>query len=135
MHEARLLCRETFRSKNNSMIYTIAAESSVAYSEVLEKAEGCDWTIETEESTFISASVPGSYSGTAECNYTSTGISYDEDDSISKAVYELLENLDFDLDGRIDIDIEAQDLEIEALWVSQVPYLWGPAIVEVRVWQ
>ena len=60
---------------------------------------------------------------------------YDTDDSIDDAVYSLLSNLDFDNNGRININIAEADLQIEALWVSQVPYLWGPAIAELRVWQ
>lgn len=122
-------------SQNNSMVYLAAISSSVSYSEVWPKAEGCAWTIETEESRLINASVPSSYSGNKSCKYTSQNISFDLEDSIDHAVYDLLRNLDFDSNGKINIDIEEQDLEIEALWVSQVPYLWGPSIVEVRVWQ
>jgi len=121
-------------SKNNSMIYTAAIKSSVTYSDVLPEAEGCIWTIETEDSELITASVPHDYSGTNLCNYTSSGISFGEQDSINLAVYELLSNLDFDNNGKININIDEEDLEIEALWVSQVPYLWGPLIVEVRAW-
>ncbi len=126
---------ETGCSKNNSMIYNAAIKSSVTYSDVLPNAEGCTWIIETEDSGFITASVPSDYSGENECNYTNSEISWNTQDSISKAVYELLLNLDFDNNGKINIDIDEEDLEIEALWVSQVPYLWGPLIVEVRSWQ
>jgi len=79
--------------------------------------------------------VPSSYSGTKTCEYSSTTISYDLTDSIDFSVYSLLTALDFDSNGKINIDIEEQDLEIDTLWVSQVPYLWGPAIIEIRVWQ
>ena len=122
-------------SLNNSLIYSAAIKFGTAYSSVLPKAEGCIWTIETEDLDFISAAVPSSYSGTSYCNYTSSEISFGTEDSIDQAVQELLSNLDFDDNGKIDIDIDEFDLAIEALWVSQIPYLWGPSIVEVRVWQ
>jgi len=122
-------------SMNNTFIYTAMVEASVSYSEVLEKAEGCHWTIETEEGGALNVDVPSTYSGANSCSYTSSSQSYATDDSISQAVFELLSQLDFDYNGKINVNIQEEDLEIEALWVSQVPYLWGPAIVEVRVWQ
>jgi len=121
-------------SLNDTFIYTGLASTSISYSVVLEDAEGCDWNIETEDNNFT-ASVPSSYTGGIECNYTNASIDYSIDDSISVAVYDLLNKIDFDKDGRIDINIQEEDLEIEAIWVTQIPYLWGPAIVEVRLWQ
>lgn len=121
-------------SKNNSMIYTAAIKSSITYSDVLPKAEGCIWTIETEDSDLITASIPSDYSGTNLCSYTSSDIDSNGQDSINLAVYELLSNLDFDNNGKININIDEEDLEIETLRVSQLPYLWGPLIVEVRAW-
>jgi hypothetical protein len=126
---------DTGCSLDNRLIYTAAVKTSTTYSSVLEKAEGCSWTIETEDSTLISADVPSDYSGSKQCNYTSSGIIYDTADSIDEAVYKLLAQLDFEDNGRININIAEEDLEIEALWVSQVPYLWGPAIAELRMWQ
>jgi len=79
--------------------------------------------------------VPDSYSGVEICSYTEALIDYDDQDSISQAVYDLLTNLDWDNNGKINIDIKEEDLEIEVLWVDQVPYLWGPAIVEIKTWQ
>ncbi len=122
-------------SKNNSMIYTAAVKSSISYSSVLPYAEGCEWTIENEDSELINIPVPIDYAGNKSCNYTNSSISFNDQDSIDQSVYDLLSNLDFDNNGKININIDDEDLEIEALWVSQVPYLWGPAIIEVRVWQ
>ncbi len=122
-------------SLNNTFIYTGLVKGSISYSGVYEKADGCSWTIETDQGSTITADVPSTYSGAKSCSYTATNISFDPSDSIDQAVHELLANLDFDGNGKINIDIEQEDLEIEALWVSQVPYLWGPAILEVRLWQ
>ena len=121
-------------SKNNSMIYTAAIKSSVTYTDVLPEAEGCIWTIETEDSKLITALIPSGYSGTNLCSYTGSDINFNRQDSINLAVYKLLSNLDFDDNGKININIDEEDLEIETLQVSKIPYLWGPLIVEVRTW-
>jgi len=121
-------------SKNNSMIYTAAIKSSVAYSDVLPEADGCIWTIETEDSELITASVPDDYSGTNICSYTGSDIDFNCQDSINLAVYKLLSNLDFDNNGKININIDEEDLKIDTLQVSKIPYLWGPLIIEVRAW-
>lgn len=122
-------------SRNNSMIYTAAFGATTSYSEALPDAVGCKWTIENEDMEFLNVSVPATYSGSNNCSYTNANVSFSTEDSIDQAVYFLISNLDFDDNGRINVNIDEQDLEIEALWVSQVPYLWGPSIVEVKVWQ
>ena len=69
------------------------------------------------------------------CTYGSAGISYSASDGTQSAAYYLLSNLDFDGNGKINIDIGAQGLQIESIKVSDVPSLWGPTIAEVRIWQ
>jgi hypothetical protein len=54
-------------SDNNTLIYRAAATSSITYSTVLPRADGCSWTIESEESTMISASGPDDYAGAKTC--------------------------------------------------------------------
>lgn len=122
-------------SQNNTFVYTGGMSASVAYSEVLEGADGCAWTIETQEDGNITASVPGDYSGSDNCEYTSTGNAYNINDSIEVAVNSLLGSLDFDGDGKININIDEADLEIESLFVGKVPSLWGPTIAEIQVWE
>ncbi|MBW2965605.1 VWA domain-containing protein, partial [Candidatus Woesearchaeota archaeon] len=121
-------------SKNNTMIYTASVKSYVSYSDVLARSDGCDWSIETEDSGFISVSVPSNYSGSKTCSYTSSSIDYDNEDSIDTTVYEILSNLDFDDNGKINVNIAEEDLTIDVLYVSEMPFLWGPAIFEVKVW-
>ena len=43
--------------------------------------------------------------------------------------------IDYDNDGRIFLNFEQEDLTIGSRVVHDVPYLWGPTIAEVRVWQ
>ncbi|MBN2368321.1 hypothetical protein JXC34_04840 [Candidatus Woesearchaeota archaeon] len=122
-------------SINNSIIYTAQFEASVSYSDVLEKAEGCTWTIEFEDGGNKTINVPQLYSGPKTCYYTNASISYDANDTYDDAMYNLMDNLDFDDDGRIYINMDENDLVIGAISVGMIPYPWGPAIAEVRVWR
>ena len=47
----------------------------------------------------------------------------------------LFSSLDIDKDGKLEIDIDANSLDVSTLTVSKVPSLWGPAIIEIRVWE
>jgi hypothetical protein len=122
-------------SNNNSMIYTGLIKSSVSYSDVLEKAEGCNWFIEFEDGENITVSVPPDYTGSKTCTYSNASIDYDEDDTYDDAMFRLLDNLDYDDDGRIFLNLEKYDFQISALSVGKIPYPWGPAIAEIRVWK
>ena len=124
-------------SNNNSLIYTGVINSSTSRSSVVESAEGCDWTVEFEDGTIEHFGVPQGYSGTKTCDYTNA--SHDPSlyttDAYDTAVFSLLKGLDFDMDGRVFVNLAAEDLEIIVSLVSEVPYLWGPAIMGVEMWQ
>ena len=79
--------------------------------------------------------MPPAYSGTKECYYTNSSISYDANDTYDDAMFNLLDNLDFDDDGRIYVNIKESNLVVGAISVGKVPYPWGPAIAEVKVWR
>jgi len=120
-------------SYNNTIIYTGFVKSSVSYAEVLPDTEGCLWTIDFEDGTSSSIPVPDDYSGAKTCSYTSTLIDYAVNDSIDAAAYQLFDNLDFDDDGEVFVNID--NLIVSAISVQRVPYPWGPAIAEVQVWK
>ncbi|MFH0874538.1 MAG: vWA domain-containing protein [archaeon] len=122
-------------SKNNSLIYTALLRSSVSYSDVLELAEGCTWLIEFDNRNNITVAVPPGYIGAKECYYTNAVVSYNQNDTYDDAMYRLLDQLDLDNDHRIFVDLENQNFVIGALSVGKIPYPWGPAITEVRVWK
>ncbi len=125
---------DTGCSANNTLIYSAAINLSTPRLPVLEKAEGCNWVVELESGIYKNFSVPSSYSGGKNCSYTNATISYDEEDAYDSATHALLDQLDFDDDGRILIDFSQEDLEIQVLTVSQVPYMWGPSLLEVNAW-
>ncbi len=121
-------------SLNNTLIYTSQVSASVSYSDVLENAEGCQWFIEFDDLGTTTINVPQTYSGIRQCYYTNSTISYDVNDTYDDAMHNLMDNLDFDNDGRIYVNIEEEDFVIGAISVGRIPYPWGPAIAEVRVW-
>ena len=62
-------------------------------------------------------------------------MSYNTNDTYDDASYKLFNNLDLDNDNRVDVNLVENNLVIGAISVNKVPYPWGPAIAEVRIWQ
>jgi hypothetical protein len=122
-------------SNNNTLIYTSQVKATVSYSDVLENAVGCKWHIDFDDGENTTINVPQAYSGSKDCYYTNITRSYDVNDTYDDAMYKLLDNLDFDNDGRIYVNIKESNLIVGAISVGKVPYPWGPAIAEVRVWR
>lgn len=122
-------------SLDNVLIYTGFVNSSTSRSTVVDKALGCNWTVDFEDGTTETFAIPEDYLGAKKCNYTSASISYDQFDAYDIAVFSLLNQLDFDDDGEVFVNLAAEDLEIFVSLVNEIPYLWGPAIVEVTLWQ
>jgi hypothetical protein len=122
-------------SANNTLIYEAAVNLSTPRSDVVEDAVGCTWTVEFESGSISNFSIPQGYNGSKTCMYTSSSISYDSDDAYDAATHDILDQLDFDDDGRVLVNFVEEDLEVVVTLIRQVPYLWGPAITEVVVWQ
>jgi hypothetical protein len=124
-------------SKNNTFIYSGALKATISYTDVLAETEGCTWEVDFEDGQNGTLSVPPDYSGDKICRYTSYNYTdgYNKLDSYDISVYKLFDQLDFDDDGRIFININENDLEVQILSIPQVPYMWGPAILEVRTWK
>ena len=109
-------------------------DTLISYGSVFRVSDGCDWDIEFSDGSSISVSVPSAYSGAKQCTYTSSDISYDGDDSIDDAIFRLLSRMDFDSDGRVDILFDETMMEFEAIPVSEVRSLWGPAKFQLILW-
>ena len=122
-------------SRNNSLVYTAYIPAVTPRTPVLENATGCTWTIEQDTGTFQVISIPKSYGGAKMCSYTNTSVSYDLSDAYDVGLHALLQSLDYDSDGRIFVSLDDEDIEIIVSTVSNVPYLWGPSLIEVRTWR
>ncbi len=122
-------------SYNNSMIYTALLNASTARTGVLPRTEGCNWTIMSEDGSEENIAIPADYAGTKMCYYTNTSMDYDQNDTYDAAVFGLLEQLDFDGNGKIVVSLGETDLEVIILLITGVPYQWGPAVLEAKTWQ
>lgn len=120
-------------SADNRLIYTLLIKSFSDYSGVVAKSDGCSWTVSFEDGTGAIIKVPPSYGGADICSFLAG--TYDVNDALDNSVYQLFSNLDIDKDGKLDVNIDENNLNINTLTLSKVPSLWGPAIVEIRVWE
>ncbi|NQU98677.1 VWA domain-containing protein [Candidatus Woesearchaeota archaeon] len=122
-------------SDNNTMIYRGMVNFSSTRSEVKKTAEGCVWNVEFEDGSFTTLTIPGDYVGGNICSYTSASISYNSDDSYDVSSYGILTALDYDDDGRVLFNFATEDLEVVVNVVEGIRYMWGPSIMDVRIWQ
>jgi len=103
-----------------SLLYFV--RSFVNYGEAFEKAAGGTRTIEFEDgsSRIISIGNPAD--------------SWDPDtDAVDDAVERLLSQLDSDDDGKLDLIIDQDSLDIGTIDISGVPYIWNTE-VQARSW-
>jgi len=120
-------------SKDNKAIYTLLLGGTSSFTGVLAYALGCNWYLEFQDGTSSTIKVPSTYTGTSECNHT--GADYATNDAYNVAAYELFSQLDIDGDGRLEVNLVSQNIDVDSVLVSKVPSLWGPAVVEIRVWE
>jgi len=120
-------------SDSNKIIYTIVRDMS-SFSPVVSFADGCIWTVQFEDNTNISTSIPLNYSGTDNCYYQDNLESYNSNDALQAAVYNLLKLLDFDSNGKVDVKFNEQNLDVGSTQVTGIPYEWSTE-VQVRKWR
>ncbi len=120
-------------SPSDRFIYTVWLRNSVDYSDVLPRGEGCNWSVNFEDGTGTYITIPESYNGTKKCYYYNA--SYDIGDAVDSVVYNLLNYLDFDNDGLLEVKIGADSVKMDSLAISKVPTMWGPSEIQTRVWK
>lgn len=126
---------DTGCSMNNSLLVlkgTVKASSSTT--SVLSKSVGCNWDVEFDSGGISTITIPSGYNGSNQCYFTSSQLSYDDEDAIDVAAFALLSGFDFDNDSMSNINVKDMELTIDSLIVPQVPSMWGPVEMEVRVW-
>ncbi|MFH1134366.1 MAG: vWA domain-containing protein [Nanoarchaeota archaeon] len=120
-------------SPDDRFQYTLLVRTSASSAGVGSSAVGCRWNIEFEDGSSLSMPIPLNYTAGKECYYRNT--TYNPEDAIDSASYRLLGQLDLDGNGILDVRIDQDSLQTNVIVTSGVPYLWGPTLVEVRVWQ
>jgi hypothetical protein len=123
-------------SVNNTMIYTALVPSTTSRSDVYPYLDGCQWTIQFEDDTNSTKPIPSTYAGAKQCYYTAANFNPPSSrDAYDISVYNLLKVLDFDNNGKIFVNLDAEDIEIVVTTISAVPYMWGPSLIKAEVWQ
>ncbi len=122
----------------NKIIYTVLKNAS-AFSPISASANGCFWNLEFEDGSVLNVKIPSGYTGSDLCYYNSVSHSLlssiaNENDAMQLAVFELLEELDFDGDGLLDVLFSAQDLQISTDQVTGIPFPWSTE-VQARIWR
>jgi hypothetical protein len=110
-----------------------------SYGDVFQKSEGCSWHIEFQDGTMYDVLIPDGYAGANQCYYTHAKNSQSEktypvDDAMADAVYRLMNQLDLDRDGRVDLLFDTDMIKFEITQASGVQSLWGPAEFKLVVW-
>lgn len=121
-------------SADDKAVYTLRMRTTVGYGDVFLNNKGCNWTVEFEDGSSFNARLPESYNGTDNCFYTSSSLSYGEDDAAKDAVYRLLSQLDPDSDRKVDLLFDTDMVDFELGQASGVQSLWGPATFKLVVW-
>jgi len=120
-------------SEFNKIIYTIRQNAS-SFSEVVAFAVGCIWHLDFEDGSSFNVSIPEYYTGSDHCYYQPTGQNISsENDAVQLAVFDLLNLLDIDANGKIDVEFIKQDLKISSSEITGIPYVISTE-AEVRRW-
>lgn len=122
-------------SIENKLHFTAKINSTVILSDVYPNAEGCTWEVDFFNSLADTKVIPTTYTGTNTCTYTMLDNDYDDSDAFQVLGQKLFETFDIDGDGEVDVNFDDINLEIEIDSLTEIPYLWGPAILEVVVWR
>jgi len=125
---------DTGCSEDNRAILTIKMSGSVGYGDVYTLAEGCNWDIDFEDGSSVQMPIPSSYTGSASCTYKSGNINVTEDDALNDAVYRVLQKLDLDDNGKLDILFDPNQVELDSSRVGGVRSLYGPVQFKLVLW-
>ena len=121
-------------SPDDRGIYTIRLQSLVGYGNVFPESDGCRWSIEFEDGSVYAANIPSSYNGTFQCNYTQANTGYNDRDAMADAVHRLMEHLDVNNNGRVDLMFDPSMVGFELGRAGGVKSLWGPAEFKLILW-
>jgi len=121
-------------SLSNKVIYRIVKNMSSYSQGIYHNSEGCSWTVQFEDYSNLTFSVPNSYNGSSACYYQSNRHELgDSNDAINIAVDNLLMMLDLNSNGRLDVKFSEQNLDIGSSQISGIPYS-ERITLEVRTW-
>lgn len=128
---------ESEGSIDNKIIYKIVKEI-VSYSGISASSKGCSWEIDFEDGSTENINVPEDYTGSETCKFTVSENLCDKpleeiSDSIQRATCDILIELDFDSDDRVDVKFSDQDLTIVTNEIIGIPFGYSTE-VQIRRW-
>ncbi len=110
-------------SPDSRVIYTVAVNGSVGYGDVFPKYEGGERTVELETGEKYQLGVGN------------TSDAWDpEEDALDDLVDRLLDKLDVDNSGKINLRISEGNIAVDETKLGEVPYLWGPGKFTLKIW-
>jgi hypothetical protein len=121
-------------SLDDRAIYTIRLRMTVDYGDVYPNADGCIWTVEFEDGSTMTTTIPTTYNGTKQCYYTSSNVTTGTYDSMDNAVYRLMNHLDIDKNGRVNVIFDSSSVNFEIGRAGGVKSLWGPTKFRLILW-
>jgi hypothetical protein len=121
-------------SEDNSAIFTLRLKAGVGYGDVFPEKLGCNWKIQFEDNSYLEAKIPEDYAGDENCSYTAENISYNPKDAVDDAIYRLINKLDSNGNGKIDIKFDSDMIEFDFSRSGGVRSLWGPITLKLVLW-
>ncbi|NOZ80700.1 MAG: hypothetical protein GXP63_03420 [DPANN group archaeon] len=120
-------------SIHDRLIFRGRFDAVVNYTQITSQAEGCLWSLDFEDNSSTQMPVPPDYAGANVCDFASG--TYNADDALQSAAFALFSAFDFDGDGKLFFNPEEVNLLLDQIQIEDVPSLWGPSVIEVRVWE
>jgi len=120
----------------SNKILTTVVKNATGYSPIAAQAIGCIWNLDFEQSN-ATLYIPSNYTGTDQCDYQAAHHIYEQEysnDAFKTAVYRLLQNLDLNTDGIVDITLTQEDVAIDLTELTGIPYTVSTEI-QVRTWR
>jgi len=115
------------------ILYSLIKNAS-SYSQIVSSSVGCTWTIEFEDGTNSTITIPSDYAGSKECYFTFDNLAYNNNDAIDNAIFNLFSDLDLDSDRRIETKFSENDLSVNSIEITGIPFTWETE-VQVRIWR
>ncbi len=107
-----------------------------------DEPQGCNWEVDIFTGIGVEtfeATLPESYTGTDNCYYTESIHEVNQSltnvqDPFQQIIFNFFRQIDVIQDGTVDIDLLSEGLTLSEGITSNIPFLFGPAIVEVTLW-
>lgn len=109
-------------SPDDRVLYTVRVDGVTGYGSAFATSKGSTHEVETVNGNVTLAV------GNASDPWNP------DEDAVDDAVQRLLERLDTDDDGTVDVGLESDDLDINTQNIGGIEWLWGPTTVAVEVW-